>query len=134
MFQLAGLEAMSGNVEAARDLGETLFRRWRAEGKRRSAATVARYLGRLMHDWFGNPSAARGWFARGRSLLEGEGPCVELGWLELGVIGCNVLDAADLAERAQRALEIARRFDDADLECKALADLGLALVSMGQIA
>jgi DNA-binding NarL/FixJ family response regulator len=133
-FELAILEHISGELEAARDRAETVFRRWRAEGKRREAARVARFLGNLMHDGFGNLPAARGWLARGRRLLEGEGPCLELGWLELGVAGCNVADAADLAQRAKRALEIAQQFDNADLECRALADLGLALVSMGRVA
>ncbi|HEX2647295.1 MAG TPA: LuxR C-terminal-related transcriptional regulator, partial [Candidatus Dormibacteraeota bacterium] len=75
----------------------------------------------------------RGWFARGRTMLRDEGECVERGWVDLGLVGCSVPDVSALARAAENAVELARKFDDLDLECKALADQGLALVSMGRI-
>jgi DNA-binding NarL/FixJ family response regulator len=80
-----------------------------------------------------NQAAARGWFSRGATLLEGEGDCVERGWVELGLVGCSVTDVTRLAEQAAAALDLARRHDDLNLEAKALADLGLAQVSLGMV-
>lgn len=48
-------------------------------------------------------------------------------------MACDRPDVAELAASATRALEIARRFGDADLEVRALADGGLALVCQGRL-
>jgi tetratricopeptide (TPR) repeat protein len=48
-------------------------------------------------------------------------------------VGCTVDDPSVLLERADLALTIARQFDDPNLEAKALADGGLALVELGRV-
>lgn len=59
---------------------------------------------------------------------------MEQGYAALAALGCDVDDPAVLADRADLALDRARRFGDLDLEVKALADGGLARVQAGQIA
>ncbi|HEX7277114.1 MAG TPA: hypothetical protein VF244_07040, partial [Acidimicrobiales bacterium] len=99
----------------------------------RRAALAAAWVGRIYHEGLNNRAAARGWFARARRLLEGQGPCLEQGWVAVTSIGCVVADAASLEADARLALDLARRFGDVTLEGKALADGGLALVSAGRI-
>lgn len=131
-LQLAYLDYMTHDFDAGRANGEIAYRDFRRRGLRRRAAVAAAAVGRIHFEGFNNQPAARGWFARGRTMLVGEGDCVERGWVELGLVGCSVPDVSVLAEKAAAAVELARRFDDIDLECKALADEGLALVSMGR--
>jgi DNA-binding CsgD family transcriptional regulator/Tfp pilus assembly protein PilF len=122
------------------DLGEAeehlhaAFLGFRRERRTRKAALAATHLGRLEYSGFANPVAAGGWFARGASLLEGDESCVERGWLALGMLGCSVVSAAELDANGRLALRLAREHGDTDLECRALADWGLALVSQGRFA
>lgn len=102
-----------------------------ATGEPRRAALAAAWMAWVYMDGFGNRIASRGWFARAKRLLEGEGPCVERGWVLVCMIGCSVADVAELEANAVEALAIARSFGERDLEAKALADGGLALVSQG---
>jgi DNA-binding NarL/FixJ family response regulator len=57
---------------------------------------------------------------------------VELGYLELPVVACFAPDVQALSAAADRALELALEFGDADLEVRALADGGYALVVQGR--
>ena len=132
-LELAYIEYLIHDFDSARLHGEIAYRDFRRQGKRRRAALAAAAVGRIQFEGFDNQPAARGWFARGRTLLKDEGECVERGWVELGLVGCSVPNVSILAEKAAAAVELARRFDDIDLECKALADHGLALVSLGRI-
>jgi DNA-binding CsgD family transcriptional regulator len=131
-LQLAYLDYMTYDFDSALKNAGTAFRGLRHAGRRRRAAVAAAAVGRIYFEGYNNLAAARGWFARGRTMLADEGDCVERGWVELGLVGCSVPDVSALAETAARAVELARRFDDLDLECKALADQGLALVSIGR--
>ncbi|MBV8194174.1 MAG: response regulator transcription factor [Candidatus Dormibacteraeota bacterium] len=99
----------------------------------RRAATAAAALGVLHTDGLEEPAVGQGWFGRARRLLDDQGPCVERGYALLALMGASVSDADALATNAQEALDIAHRFADRALECKALGDWGLALVSMGRI-
>jgi DNA-binding CsgD family transcriptional regulator len=108
------------------------FRGFRREGRTRRAALAAAHLGRLEYAGFANPVVAGGWFARGISLLEGDEECVERGWLALGMLGCSVVSADELDRNGRLALQLARAHGDSDLECRARADVGLALVSQGR--
>lgn len=49
-------------------------------------------------------------------------------------MGCEVSDVGELEASAGRALELARTFGDTNLEIRALADSGLALISLGRTA
>ena len=131
-LELAYLNYLTHDFDGARVHGEVAYRDFRRRRLRRRAAVAAAALGRIHFEGFNNLAAARGWFARGRTMLAGEGDCVERGWVELGLVGCSVPNVSALAEKAAAAVQLARRFDDIDLECKALSDQGLALVSMGR--
>lgn len=113
---------------------ERAFLAFKKSGRHRRAAVAAAHLGRLQHDGVGNLAAANGWFARGRRLLSDDQDCVERGWVALATVGCSVPSATRLEQDADLALMLARRYDEIDLECKALADSGLALVRLGSLA
>lgn len=126
------MEYFHANLEAASDNLERAYHSFRQRNDSRGAAMVAVSLGRFHHDGVGDQPIGRGWLARAITLLEGEDPCVEQGWALLGLVGCSVDDTSQLEVNAKRALQLARQFRDVELECKALADLGLALVSLGR--
>jgi ATP/maltotriose-dependent transcriptional regulator MalT len=112
----------------------TAYLEFGRQKRNRRASLAAGHLGRLEHSGHANSIVAAGWFARGLRLLEGDEECVERGWLALGILGCSNPSAAELESNSTLALRLARRFDDRDLECRALADSGLALVSQGRCA
>lgn len=117
----------------ARTAWEAAFRSFDREGETPRAARVATLLAELCWDGLGKEATGRGWLERARRLLEGVGPCVEWGYWELARLACERTDAEDLAASADRAMEIARAFDDPALHVRALADSGLALVSSGEV-
>ncbi len=51
---------------------------------------------------------------------------MEKGYVLVGLFGVTVESADELETNARSALDMARRFQDRNLECKALADWGLA--------
>jgi DNA-binding CsgD family transcriptional regulator len=112
---------------------DAAFRGYRSTGANRRAALTASFLGRVFFDGLGNRAAANGWFARAERLLGDDVACPERGWLAVALVGCSIADADELDRRAALALKIARELDDVELECKALADSGLAMVSQGRI-
>jgi DNA-binding CsgD family transcriptional regulator len=57
---------------------------------------------------------------------------VERGYLELAIVACDRPDVTDIERSAAIALELAIEFGDADLEARALAESGFALVSQGR--
>jgi DNA-binding CsgD family transcriptional regulator len=125
-FAVADFAVSADHLEAA-------FLDYKATGRRRRAALAASHLTRLHFDGTGRHAVAAGWLARARRLLVDDPDCAEAGWVALALIGCSVANIDELDENATHALTIAQRLGDADLECKALADSGLALVSRGTI-
>lgn len=125
VFLYGGLAEAEEHLHAA-------FLGFRQERRHRRAALAAGHLGRLQYSGFANPVVAGGWFARGIGLLDGDEDCPERGWLALGLIGCSVASADELDTNGRLALRLARAHGDTDLECRALADYGLALVSQGR--
>lgn len=117
--------------ETCRDL-EAAFRGFRERGDLRAAARTASDLAEIHAGTLGNEAAGRGWLERARRLLDQAGSCVEWGWFELAFMACDRPDVDELAASAERALAIAFEFGDSDLEVRALADSGLALVSKGR--
>lgn len=113
---------------------EVAFQGFRDVDDFRGAARAATSLGMLQYDALGNESASRGWLSRAGRLLDRAGRCVERGYLELALVACNVRDVSALEESAAVALDLAIEFNDPDLEARALADGGLALISQGQLA
>ncbi len=117
--------------EAARTL-ERAFLAHVQGGQARRAARVAAQLV-AAHEILGADSASRGWEQRGLRLLEDQGPCIERGYLALAHTGCVIHDPLELEERAELALQLARQFGAHDLELRARAEKGLALVSRGYV-
>lgn len=122
-----------GDIEGMRHHLELAFRDWRAAGEPRRAARVAAQLADVHGSCLGNASASQGWVHRGRRVLAPVGRCVELGYLELPVVACFAPDVPALLAAADRALELAVEFADPDLEVRALADGGYALVVQGRL-
>ena len=118
----------------AQEHWEAAFQSFRDQDNFRGAAYAATSLGMLQYDALGNESASRGWLSRAERLLERTGRCVERGYHELALVACNVRDVSALEESAAVALDLAIEFHDPDLEARALADGGLALISQGQLA
>lgn len=121
------------DYDTARSQFELAVAAFQSRGLRRRAAVTASSLARVYHEGWGNRVVGVAWMRRAAGLLDGEPPCVEQGWVAVGLIGCDISDAGVLEAKAQMALELARRFGDVRLEAQALADSGLALVSFGQI-
>ena len=105
-----------------------------ATGANREAAMTCAALSVLYSARLVNKVAARPWHTRAMRLVENEPPCVEQGYVALAGLGCDVDDPAVLGQRAELALDRARRFGDVTLEMQALADGGLAHVRAGRVA
>jgi tetratricopeptide (TPR) repeat protein len=118
----AALAHLSAAVRAYRD----------ADDPRQEALACVR-TGDLLINALGNITASRAWYARARRLVEGLPDCLEQGWVAVAGLGCDVDDPEDLRQRAELALDRARRFGDVNLEGKALADGGLAVVQAGDV-
>ncbi len=112
---------------------EAAFQGFRQRGDFALAARAAIGLAELHVSSLGNDAAGQGWLGRARRLLDRVGPCVEEGWFEVALMACTRPDVDDLLASADRALEIALVYGDPDLEVRALADGGLALVSQGRL-
>lgn len=131
------------------ELGEAALRKWdgdgaivhlsaaarafEAAGDNRRAAMACARVGDIFANVLGNRVAAQPWFRRADRLVEHEEPCIEQGWVAVAGLGCEYSDPAVLQERAELALDRARRFGNVDLEIKALADGGLAQVQAGRV-
>jgi tetratricopeptide (TPR) repeat protein len=127
-------EALSGwDLEGGVAHLAAAVRDFSADGDVRAASMASARLADLYQNSLGNRTAARPWYARAIRLLEDQDPCVEQGWAAVAAMGCDVDDPELLLARADLALERARRFGDADLEVKALADGGLARVEVGDV-
>ena len=95
---------------------------------------VAASLADLHSSGFGNRVVGQGWVSRARRLLASEGRCVEQGYVELAVIACETHDVECVEQATRFALELAGEFKDSELEARALADSGYALVVRGRLA
>jgi DNA-binding CsgD family transcriptional regulator/tetratricopeptide (TPR) repeat protein len=122
--------ALDDHPRARRHL-EHAYREYRRVGDLPGAARSAITLGQL-DAIIGNQPGVRGWLARAKRLLAEIGPCVEEGYYRIARLGCEVPDVAELEASAERALEVARAFADPNLEVRALAESGLALISLGR--
>ena len=105
------------------------FRRDRDLGR---AARIALWLSREYSLVFGNNAAARGWLARAERLLRDVAPGVEQGWLDLARSEGS-RESSEAAMYAESALNAALAAGDPDLELRALAQLGFARVSGGEV-
>ncbi len=122
-----------GHYDRALRLREQAYAAYRRQGEVRAAGGVAVELGAL-HLWVhGNGAACDGWIGHARRMLDDQGDCVEVGWLEL-LLASMADDVAEHEARARTALDAGRRFDDPGLEYDALGHIGLSLVRRGEVA
>jgi DNA-binding CsgD family transcriptional regulator/tetratricopeptide (TPR) repeat protein len=112
---------------------EISYRLYREAGNLTAAARAAIELAQV-ESANGNAPGVRGWLSRAKRLLDDIGPCVEEGYYRIAIMGCEVPNVTELYDSADRALEVARAFRDTNLEVRALADSGLALISLGRTA
>ncbi len=92
-------------------------------GAIRVARTVAYMYGAILGDW----AVTSGWLARAQTLVGDAGESREGGWVTLNR-GMFEGDRIRKDQYFREALEVARRFSDADLEFATLAYLGASLV------
>jgi DNA-binding NarL/FixJ family response regulator len=111
---------------------ERAYAGFRRDGELARAARVALWLAREYGIAFGNDAASRGWLSRAERLLRDVAPGVERGWLDLARSE-GTADPEEAVELAASALELAHAAHDPDLELRALAQLGLAEVTRGEV-
>jgi DNA-binding NarL/FixJ family response regulator len=117
----------AGEYADAATVYEEAFGAYRTLGDLGSAARCARTVGWFRGWVFGEWAVHRGWVARARRLLEAADDDHGRGWVVLD----DALTGSDLeVQRSQylEAIEVARRTGDNDLECDAIASLGMMLV------
>jgi ATP/maltotriose-dependent transcriptional regulator MalT len=111
---------------------ERAYSGFRRDGDLARAARIALWLSREYGLVFANDAAARGWLARAERLLRDVAPGAEQGWLDL-TRSEAARDPDTAARLAAAALDAAQAVSDPDLELRALAQLGLAEVSLGRV-
>ncbi len=124
----------TGPTERCIEARERAFRAYDARGDRRSAARLAFALVRD-YNFAHARSVAAGWAKRAERLLEDEPECPEHGYLarRWGVAADARGDSREAQEHLRRALEIAQKFGDRDLEALTLHDQGSMLVRDGEV-
>jgi DNA-binding NarL/FixJ family response regulator len=124
------LDEPSAALEA-RSRAFALFRR---DGQDLAAVTVALWLAREYRNLFSRHAMADGWLARSRSLLEDVAdPGSLAGWLLVAESEASEVGASD-DDRLIRAVAIARRERDTDLEIVALARRGCVRIARGEVS
>jgi tetratricopeptide (TPR) repeat protein len=131
---LAYLRFVDDDFEEARRLWELAYDGYLAAGDLRGAGLAAVHVASTLYDGFLDDAGSREWLGRAGTLLNQAGRCVERGYLALALVACHVRDAHALEHSAVVALELAQEFGDSDLEARARADGGLALINQGRIA
>ena len=111
---------------------ERAYSGFRRDGELARAARIALWLSREYALVWGNEAAANGWLARAERLLADVAPQAERGWLELARAE-RARRAAEASRLAASALDVAVETGDVDLELRALAQLGLSEVSLGEV-
>jgi DNA-binding NarL/FixJ family response regulator len=102
------------------------------DAARKAVRTAIRLV--TLHIVLGEPAAVQGWEQRALRVCAPLGGCIERGYLAVARVACDIHDPAQLYDNATLALELAREFGDHDLELRALADQGLALLSQGRVS
>ncbi|WP_448625091.1 LuxR C-terminal-related transcriptional regulator [Geodermatophilus sp. URMC 64] len=128
---LAQAHHLGADYAAAMAAYERAYLSYRRDGDLLGAARAARSLGWLHGSVHGQWAVYGGWVARARTLLEQAGEDGnEHGW----VLVAEAQGGGDLHAQERlylEAIDVARRCGDGDLECEALASLGIMLVLSG---
>jgi DNA-binding NarL/FixJ family response regulator len=120
------------DAEQAVVFRERAYSGFRRDGELARAARIALWLSREYSLVWGNDAAANGWLARAERLLADVAPDAEQGWLELARAE-RAREPGSSGRLAASALRVAVETKDPDLELRALAQLGLAEVSLGDV-
>jgi LuxR family transcriptional regulator, maltose regulon positive regulatory protein len=136
-FELLGRAAWwLDDAETALHAREKACRLYREQGDCQSAARVAIALAYDYLSFRGEHVISNGWSRRAHRLLEGLDLVPEHGWIKAwdGNVAIEVDHDPETALRfGKKAVEIARKLNDFDLEMMGIALEGLAMVCMGQI-
>lgn len=124
---LARASYLELDFPAAIESWERAYSAYRNVGDRVGAVRVGRTVGYMYFAIVGDRAVGGGWIARSQTLLAGTVETSEVGWVSLN-IGMFEADRARKETLFREALEVARRFDDVDLELVSLAYLGATLV------
>ncbi len=130
---LGGLCMADDDFDGTREHWEVAFRQLRDGGDLAGAIRVAAELASMHVSVWGNRAVSRGWIERGSRLVRRVGRCVEEGYLALAILGCDQPDVTAVEHNAELALDLAVGFADHDLEVRALAEAGFALVAQGRM-
>ncbi len=132
-FGLAAALWWLGESQASVDASTRAYALFRRAHDDEGAVRSATWLCITYKSNFGNFAAANGWIARAERLLVPLpiGPLHAWSWIARAY---QLSDLDTAAELTERALAIAREFDDVDLELVALSQLGLIRVASGDVA
>ena len=125
-----------GDEQTTLSARERAYRRYQAAGDVRRAAHMATWLAGDHLDFHGDDAVGRAWLRRGGSLLEGHDLCAEHGWLlvmEADIVLSAEADPRATERLAREGLAVARQVGDVDVEVVALALLGTALITAGDV-
>ncbi len=126
---------MAGSTREAVHAYEQAFAAFTTDGSpeavRKAVRTAIQLVG--LHLVLGEPAAVQGWEQRAHRVCAPLGECLERGYLAVARVACDIHDPVELYDNATLALALAREFGDHDLELRALADQGLALISQGRV-
>jgi DNA-binding CsgD family transcriptional regulator len=111
---------------------ERAYAAFRREGRLAEAARVALWLSREYAVVWRNDAASNGWLARAQRLLHDVAAGSERGWLALARSE-RARDSSESAALAEEALAVAVESRDPDLELRALAQLGISEISLGEV-
>lgn len=106
---------------------ERAYAAYRADGDAVGAIRMARTLAGMHGQITGDAAVMSGWLARAKTLLAAAGESAESGWVALNA-GMFEGDRVRRHVLLHEAIDVARRYHDADLEFTALAYLGASLV------
>ena len=120
------------DISGAVDAWDSAFTKYRRAGLDEPAAHVAVLLSREHGEALGNQALANGWLARAKDVLAAHPDSLQWGWVALAESERAVDPTLALAH-ADRALAVARRTRDPDLELAALGRAGLAEIALGRI-
>lgn len=130
---LAEAEWWLGNLDTCIEVRKDAYQRWRAAGNRAAAATIALKLA-ADHTAKLASSQAQGWHRRALRLVDGLPEAPVHGHLLLQQLWERYRrdDPEEAIGVATRAVEIAGRHDDPDLQALAIMELGRVLLHSGR--
>ena len=128
---LAQARWWSSDISGAVEAWERAYSAYRRDGEDERAAHVALLLAREHAQGLANDALANGWLARAKGLLENAPNSIEWGWVAF-VESERSMDSSSALAHAERALALARRARDPDLELAALGRAGLAEIALGR--